>query len=157
MTEVCAAMGLTSLEAIEAFVEINRQNYYEYRRGLTDVPGVELLEYDERERANYQYIVCEVDDVAGGMSRDELLQVLRAENILARRYFFPGCHQMEPYRSYFPHAHLVLPETEKLCRRVMLLPTGTAMNRDTVSQVCRIIRTAVAHAPAVKNQLAKTH
>jgi dTDP-4-amino-4,6-dideoxygalactose transaminase len=157
MTEICAAMGLTSLEAIEEFIEINRRNYYEYRRGLTDVPGVKLLEYDEREQENYQYIVCEVDEVASGMTRDELVQVLRAENVLARRYFFPGCHQMEPYRSYFPHAHLVLPETEKLCRRVMLLPTGTAINGDTVSQVCRIIRTAVAHAAAVKNQLAKAH
>lgn len=157
MTEVCAAMGLTSLESIETFIEINRRNYYEYRRGLTDVPGVNLLEYDEREQANYQYIVCEVDEVAAGLTRDELVQVLTAENVLARRYFFPGCHQMEPYRSYFPHAYVVLPETERLCRRVMLLPTGTAMNRDTVSQVCRIIGTAIAHAPAVKTQLAKTH
>lgn len=157
MTEVCAAMGLTSLESIETFIEINHRNYDEYRRGLTDVSGVNLLAYNECEQSNYQYIVCEVDEVAAGLTRDELVQVLTAENVLARRYFFPGCHQMEPYRSYFPHAHLVLPETEKLCRRVMLLPTGTAINNDTVSQVCRIIRVAVAHAAYVKAQLAKTH
>ncbi len=41
-----------------------------------------------------------------------LVRVLHAENVLARRYFYPGCHEMEPYRSYFPHAGLVLPETE---------------------------------------------
>jgi dTDP-4-amino-4,6-dideoxygalactose transaminase len=157
MTEVCAAMGLTSLESVEKFIEINRRNYAEYRRGLADVPGVTLVSYDELERGNYQYIVCEVDESATGLTRDELVQVLTTEKVLARRYFFPGCHQMEPYRSYFPHAHLVLPETEKLCRRVMLLPTGTAMNEYSVSQVCRIIGTAVAHAPAVKTQLAKTH
>ena len=156
MTEVCAAMGLTSLEGIETFIETNRRNYDEYRSELADVPGVNLLEYDERERTNYQYIVCEVDEAAAGMTRDELVQVLRADNVLARRYFFPGCHRMEPYRSYFPHAHLVLPETEKVCRGVMLLPTGTAMNKDTVSQVCQIIKTAVTHAPAVRAQLAKT-
>ena len=157
MTEVCAAMGLTSLESVEKFIEINHRNYAEYRRGLADVPGVTLVSYDDLERGNYQYIVCEVDESAAGLTRDELVQVLTAEKVLARRYFFPGCHQMEPYRSYFPHAHLVLPETEKLCRRVMLLPTGTAMNEHGVSQVCRIIGTAVAHAPAVKTQLAQTH
>jgi dTDP-4-amino-4,6-dideoxygalactose transaminase len=157
MTEVCAAMGLTSLESIEIFIEINRRNYDGYRRGLTDVPGVNLLAYDEREQANYQYIVCEVDEVEAGLTRDELVQVLTAENVLARRYFFPGCHQMEPYRSYFPHAQLLLPETEKLCHRVMLLPTGTAINESSISQVCRILGTAVAHAPAVKTQLAKSH
>jgi dTDP-4-amino-4,6-dideoxygalactose transaminase len=157
MTEVCAAMGLTSLESVEKFIDINRCNYDEYRRGLADVSGVTVMEYDEHELSNFQYIVCEVDKEAAELTRDELIQVLTAEGVLARRYFFPGCHRMEPYRSYFPHAHLVLPETEKLCRRVMLLPTGTAMNRDAVSQVCRIIRTAVAHAPTVKNQLAKAH
>jgi len=57
----------------------------------------------------------------------------------------------------FPHVQLVLPETEKLCRRVMLLPTGAAVNRDTVSQVFRIIGIAVAHAADIKAQLAKTH
>jgi hypothetical protein len=63
MTEVCAAMELTSLESIETFIEINRRNYASTRRGLTDVPGVNLLAYDEREQANYQYLVCEVDEV----------------------------------------------------------------------------------------------
>ena len=38
------------------------------------------------------------------LSRDELQRVLWAENVLARRYFFPGCHRMEPYRSLFPDA-----------------------------------------------------
>ena len=44
-----------------------------------------------------------------GISRDELVQILQAENVLARRYFYPGCHRMEPYRSYYPHARLLLP------------------------------------------------
>ena len=158
MTEVCAAMGLTSLESVETFIENNRRNFQQYRNGLAEVPGMTLMAYDEREQANYQYIVCEVDDLTASLTRDELVNVLTAEHVLARRYFYPGCHQMEPYRSYFPHAHLVLPKTEELCRRVMLLPTGTAMNEDAIAQVCRIIGTAVAHASTVKAQLAvKAH
>ena len=51
------------------------------------------------ERTNYQYIVLEVDELETGLTRDELVQVLIAENVLARRYFYPGCHRMEPYRS----------------------------------------------------------
>jgi len=153
MTEVCAAMGLTSLESVEMFIETNRRNHQEYRRGLADVPGVSVMDYDEREEANYQYVVCGIDESAAELTRDELVQVLTAENVLARRYFFPGCHQMEPYRSYFPHAHFVLPETEKLCRRVMLLPTGTGVNPETIAQICRIIETAILHASAVKSQL----
>jgi len=154
MTEVCAAMGLTSLESMETFIESNRGNYRQYQSELADVSGVNLIKYDEGERANYQYIVCEVDESVVGLTRDELVQVLTAENVLARRYFFPGCHRMEPYRSYFPNAYLALPETEQLCRRVMLLPTGTAVDNDAIAQICRIIGTAVAHASAVKTRLA---
>jgi dTDP-4-amino-4,6-dideoxygalactose transaminase len=156
MTEVCAAMGLTSLESLESFVDTNRCNQNAYRRELTGIPGVELMEYDRRERANYQYIVLEVDETEAGLTRDELVAVLTAENVLARRYFFPGCHRMEPYLSYFPHAALVLPETEKLCERVMVLPNGRSVNERAVACICEIIRMAVVNAAAVRTQLANS-
>jgi dTDP-4-amino-4,6-dideoxygalactose transaminase len=154
MTEVCAAMGLTSLESVGEFMETNRGNYQAYRSGLEGIPGINLMHYDESERGNYQYIVVEVDEQEAGLTRDALVKVLFAENVLARRYFFPGCHRMEPYRSYFPHASLVLPETEKLCRRVMVLPNGTSVNEQTIAQICRIVRTAISNSSAVRARLA---
>lgn len=153
MTEVCAAMGLTSLESVEEFVDTNRHNYRVYRRELDGIPGTRLMAHDEGERANYQYIVVEVDQREAGLSRDEVVQVLMAENVLARRYFFPGCHRMEPYRSYFPHAALVLPETEKLCRRVMVLPNGISVDESAITRICSIIATAISNASAVRNKL----
>jgi dTDP-4-amino-4,6-dideoxygalactose transaminase len=154
MTEVCAAMGLTSLESVEEFVATNRRNYQAYRRELNGIPGLTLMAYDESERTNYQYIVVEVDEQEAGLGRDELVQVLTAENVLARRYFFPGCHRMEPYRSYFPHASLMLPETEKVCRRVMVLPNGTSVDERAITLIGQVIRTAIAEAGAVRAQLA---
>ena len=133
--------------------ETNRRNYPAYRRELDGIPGVSVIAYDERERANYQYIVLEVDELAAGLTRDELVAVLFAENVLARRYFFPGCHRMEPYRSYFPHAALILPETERLCRRVMVLPNGTSVDEPAISQICQVIRTAVSNGPTVRERL----
>ena len=154
MTEVCAAMGLTSLESVDEFVRTNRRNYLSYRRELDEIPGLTLMAYDESERRNYQYIVVEVEEHEGALGRDELVQVLTAENVLARRYFFPGCHRMEPYRSYFPHASLTLPETEKVCRRVMVLPNGNSVDERAISLMGRIIRTATAEPKAVRARLA---
>jgi dTDP-4-amino-4,6-dideoxygalactose transaminase len=57
---------------------------------------------------------------------------------------------MEPYRSYFPHAGLWLPETEKLTQRVMILPTGTAISEDDISQICQIIQLVVTKLPGSK-------
>lgn len=146
MSEVSAAMGLTGLESLEGFIETNRRNYYAYQRGLAGIPGLKMIVYDETERNNYQYIVVEVEEAAAGLSRDELVRFLHAENVLARRYFYPGCHQMEPYRSYFPHAGLSLPETEFLAQRVMSLPTGTAVTGDDIQTITGLIRFIVAHS-----------
>ena len=143
MSEVSAAMGLTSLESLGEFVAANYRNYKQYQSELTGVPGVHLVSYDESERCNYQYIVLEIDEEVIQVNRDQLVEILHAENILARRYFYPGCHQMEPYRSYFPHAGLLLPNTERLVTQVMSLPTGIAVREDEISQICQILRLIV--------------
>ncbi len=153
MTEICAAMGLTSFESLDEFVETNRRNYCAYRRGLDGILGIRMAEYSEAERRNYQYIVLEIDETDTGLSRDQILAVLHAENVLARRYFYPGCHRMEPYRSYFPHASLMLPETEKLCRKVMVLPNGGCVDEPAINRICEIVRTAIANSSAVQAEL----
>jgi len=149
MNEICAAMGLTSLESIEEFIEVNYRNYRAYQHGLADIPGLKLFEYDETEKRNYQYIIVEVDEEVAGLSRDQVVAILHAENVLARRYFYPGCHLMEPYRSYFPHAGLLLPETEALAQRVMSLPTGTAVNECAVKKICCLLSLAIQHSTKV--------
>ncbi len=153
MSEVSAAMGLTSLESLDEFIAANKANYDAYRRELESLPGLTMVRYDEGEKNNNQYIIVKVDESVFGLSRDELVHVLHAENVRARRYFYPGCHRMEPYRSYFPHAGLLLPETERLCQRVMSLPTGTAVGDPEIVKIAGIIRTALANAAAVKENI----
>jgi dTDP-4-amino-4,6-dideoxygalactose transaminase len=155
MNEVSAAMGLTGLESLEEFIAINCRNYKHYKQELEGIPGIQLITYDETERYNYQYIILEIDDRITGISRDQLVEILHAENVLARRYFYPGCHQMEPYRSYFPHARLMLPNTERLVRRVMTLPTGTAVGLEEINRICEIIKFAVNHWKDIGEKLSK--
>ena len=154
MGELPAAMGLTSLDAIDRFVAANRTNHAAYTAALAGIPGITIVPYDAAERSNYQYVVVEVEEGEAGLGRDELQRVLWAENVMARRYFYPGCHRMEPYRSYFPNAGLLLPETERLVTRVLTLPTGTAMDDASVARVCGIVRAAVEDAPRVRRALA---
>ena len=153
MNEVSAAMGLTNLESMDEFIAVNRRNHEQYRGELEGLPGVRFLTYDEAERCNYQYVILEVDEEEAGLSRDELQQTLWAENVLARRYFYPGCHRVEPYRSYFPHAGLLLPETERLTGRVLALPTGTSVGPEEIGKICRLVALALAHAERVRGAL----
>jgi dTDP-4-amino-4,6-dideoxygalactose transaminase len=150
MSEVSAAMGLAGLDNLDTFIQINRRNYRLYHSALDQLTGIRMLSFDESERNNFQYIVLEIDETTTGISRDEIAAILQSENILARRYFYPGCHRMEPYRSFFPNAGLLLPRTEELCERILVLPTGTAVEPNQVQQVCAVIKTALAYPERCK-------
>jgi dTDP-4-amino-4,6-dideoxygalactose transaminase len=154
MSEVSAAMGITNLESLEEFIGRNYQNYRQYEKGLANLPGIKHVKYDETEKNNYQYITIEIDHAIAGISRDQIAQVLYEENVLARRYFYPGCHQMEPYASYFPHAGLLLPETERLTQRTLCLPTGMAIDADAIRRICQIISLCVSNGAILSQKLA---
>ncbi len=155
MSEVSAAMGLTMMESLDEVIETNCDNYERYRNALSRLEGVTMFSYNENERNNYQYIILEIDEQKTGIDRDGLVRVLQAENILARRYFYPGCHEMEPYRSYFPHAGLLLPNTNRLTQRVVSLPTGTAVTEQDIVEISRLIEFVLANGTEISERLAK--
>ncbi|MCI5165244.1 MAG: aminotransferase class I/II-fold pyridoxal phosphate-dependent enzyme [Candidatus Electrothrix sp. GM3_4] len=142
MTEVAAAMGLVNFDEIDNVITCNRRNYYAYLEGLSGLAGVDILPFNPDQRNNYQYIVVQFDDKCP-VSREQIIRVLHAENILARKYFWPGCHNMKPYRDFFPNVGVLLPNTKKVAEKVVLLPTGTNMDTDAVNIVSKIIRLAV--------------
>jgi dTDP-4-amino-4,6-dideoxygalactose transaminase len=139
MTEISAAMGITNFEDLDEFVATNRRNYLCYREAIASVPGLSVLEYDASERNNFQYVVVEVAPYFP-VSRDRIIEVLHAENVLARRYFWPGCHNMQPYRAYYPNAGLLLPNTKLVADRVIVLPTGSAIREDDVAALSSVLR-----------------
>lgn len=156
MCEFSAAMGLTSLESMAEIVATNRSNHAAYRSEIDGLPGISLLEYEPTENQNFQYVVLDVDPNLCPLSRDQLLQVLHSFNVLARRYFFPGIHRMEPYRSYFPNAGMLLPVTERIAERVIVMPTGTAVDADTIQKIGTILRWGIEHSVQLRAQLPLT-
>jgi dTDP-4-amino-4,6-dideoxygalactose transaminase len=155
MNEASAAMGLTSLESLEEFISINHRNYKRYQKEIANVPGLKILEYNESEKCNYQHIVFEMDENNTHISRDQMIEILHKENVLARRYFYPGCHRMEPYQSSLSFNESDLTETDKLAKRVISLPTGEAVSTDDISKICQIIRFVVANGKRIKDRLVK--
>jgi dTDP-4-amino-4,6-dideoxygalactose transaminase len=134
MTEICAAMGLVNLDSISEVVSLNRENYNTYRRELGGIDGLSILSPEQNEESNYQYIVLEVGR-SFPVTRDRIVEALQAENILARKYFWPGCHRMEPYRALYPHAGILLPNTHAVAERVIVLPTGSTLPKGAISTI----------------------
>jgi dTDP-4-amino-4,6-dideoxygalactose transaminase len=155
MNEISAAMGLTNLESLDDFIAVNRRNYEQYARELVGIEGIKLFTFNQKEKCNYQYVALEIDESKTLLVRDRLMEILHAENILARRYFYPGCHRMEPYRSYFPHAQLLLPETEKLIGKMLCLPTGTAVGPDEITRICQLLRFILENKVEIAEKLGR--
>lgn len=143
MSEMAAAMGLVNLEAVPAIVTHNRANHEAYRAGIDRLPGVSLLEFDVAEASNFQYVVMEVHPEAG-VGRDAVLAHLHSHGVLARRYFWPGVHRMEPYASDPRYAGLALPATEEVADRVVVLPTGQHVSALEVDRVVALVGEALA-------------
>lgn len=145
MSEIAAAMGLANLTNLQNVIQHNRENYEAYERGLKGINGVKLSHPTQKANHNCQYVVLSVSNECP-VTRDQFIAILTAENVMARRYFWPGCHNMEPYRTLYPHIGKQLPNTEKVASEVVVLPTGTQIGPDEISLVCEIIRAACKYS-----------
>jgi len=147
MIEACAAMGLANLEGFDEVVAVNRHNHAAYCEALAGLPGISVLGYNPAERNSHHYVVIEVGATCPA-SRDAIIKALHAENILARKYFWPGCHMMKPYRDLFPHAGLLLEHTRAVADRVIVLPNGTSLPDAAVAVVSGVLRALAAERRA---------
>jgi dTDP-4-amino-4,6-dideoxygalactose transaminase len=118
------------------------------------VPGAKLLDVAQRGESNHQYVVLEMQPPHPWVGRDLLLRVLQAEGVLARRYFFPGCHRCLPYAA---SARNPLPVTEKLLQRVIVLPTGPSIDDETIETIVDLVRFVVQHSDEISGIWEELH
>ncbi|MGQ0561627.1 MAG: DegT/DnrJ/EryC1/StrS family aminotransferase [Gemmatimonadota bacterium] len=145
LNEISAAMGLTAMDELDALLELNRSRFEQYERDLAGIAGLRMVRPSAGERSNYQYVILEIGEGAG-LTRDQLLALLWAENVRARRYFYPGCHRSAPY-ALRPSAPL--PVTERLVREVLVLPAGGSASADDARAITALIRFALQNAGAL--------
>lgn len=151
MNEAAAAMGLTSLDAMPDIIATNRAHAAHYAAALAGLDGVRFLAFDPPDSSNAQYAVIRIDAAAAGVHRDSVYRALHAENVLARRYFAPGAHRMEPYRS--ERAGPPLPVTERASDEVLSLPTGTGVTPEDVEAVAGLLRFVLLHGSEIETRL----
>jgi dTDP-4-amino-4,6-dideoxygalactose transaminase len=99
-----------------------------------------LYEYDEAEANNFQYMIVTVDPDVCPFTRDEIVQILHAENVIARRYFAPGCHRSPPYTTMPDTVRWPLPVTERLADTLFAMPTGRGVTLDDIAMIGDILR-----------------
>jgi dTDP-4-amino-4,6-dideoxygalactose transaminase len=139
MSELHAAVGLCSLEDLDAHLAIRRELADRYRKSLAGLPGLRLQEVDEGDASTYKDLTVIVDPDAFGCDRDQLASALRREGVDTRPYFWPPVHRQQAYAGLLAEHATELPLTDRLSSRVLSLPLWRDMPDDAVDRVADVI------------------
>lgn len=155
MSEAQAAIALMSLEDFPANQKKNETLYRLYEAQLNAIPGLHLVRPTGVSFSNYQYLVCTVDELEFGLPRDLLIDLLKAENVVARRYFYPGLHRSIPYAQDLPQYLDRLPNTDSLCSSCIQFPIGALVSAQSVERICNILIRAHQASAEIRSRYEK--
>ena len=150
MDEIRAAYGLLNLKHVDSAIAARKRVAEQYVETLQDVEGITLYQpiVDSfasnlsplTSNLNYSYFPIFVDAATYGMTRDELYEKMRANNVLGRRYFYPLISTFSPYNMYPSAAKENLPNAHKMADTVICLPMHHALSEEDVKRVVECIR-----------------
>jgi dTDP-4-amino-4,6-dideoxygalactose transaminase len=145
LNEIHAAMALANLDDIERLVQDNNMRYHVYEKGLEDLAGIRLLEFNQAYPTSYKNIVVELL-CDWPLSRDLTVSILNAENILARAYYSPPLHKK---KMKYPYVPAELPITEALSEKYLLLPCGEHVTTGDIEEVIRLLKFIKHNSPDI--------
>lgn len=155
MSEAQAVVALMSLEDFPVNQKNNEALYQLYEAQLKTIPGLHLVKPTGVSFSNYQYLVCNVVEREFGMTRDLLIDLLKAENVIARRYFYPGLHRTIPYAQDLPQYFDRLPNTDSLCASCIQFPIGALVSAQNVERICNILINAHRASADIRSRYEK--
>jgi dTDP-4-amino-4,6-dideoxygalactose transaminase len=139
MSEINASFGLLQLKHIGRAISRRREVDQLYREQLHRVKGIHCVEPTGQDIANHSYfpILVHADYP---LSRDQLYEAMKAQDIRARRYFFPLISSFPMYRGLPSAAPENLPVATNIALKVICLPLSPAMTAGDVGRVVSVIR-----------------
>jgi dTDP-4-amino-4,6-dideoxygalactose transaminase len=131
LNEFHAAMALAAIDDIPDQIERNRCRYLRYKEFLSEIEGLELITFDESELRTYKNILVMITP-DWPLARSDLIELLHAENMLSRPYYFPPLHDKT---ASYPSITGAMPETNKLKHKLMMLPSGEFVSIEDIDRI----------------------
>ncbi|MBR7630582.1 DegT/DnrJ/EryC1/StrS family aminotransferase [Aeromonas popoffii] len=134
MSEVNAAFGLLQLKHIQTALAARKVVDEFYREHLAKIPGINILTSTAESVRNYSYFPVLVTEKYP-LSRDELYEKLKQNNVFARRYFYPLISHFPMYSGLSSANAKNLIVAEDATKKVLCLPIFPGMSEDDVKKV----------------------
>ena len=132
MNEFQAAMGICNLRHVDGEIEKRKAIVERYVERLSNINGIKLSKSQSGVKSNYAYFPVVFDGYK--MSRDEVLEKLKAEDIFARKYFYPLTNSFECYKGRFKVEKT--PIAKYMADRVLTLPLYSDLALGDVDRIC---------------------
>lgn len=139
MSEINAAFGLVQLKHIDQAMVQRQAVDARYREALFDVPGITLYKHDRNANSNFSYFPILVESDYP-LSRDELYEKLKVNNVLSRRYFYPLISNMPIYRGLSSARIDNLPHANMIAEKVLCLPNYHELKIEDQEYIIKIIK-----------------
>jgi dTDP-4-amino-4,6-dideoxygalactose transaminase len=136
MNEFCAIMGLCNLKRIKGAIEARRERVEYYQKRLLEIKGVEILEGNVNGSRNYAYLPI-VLHTTYGKSRNQLYNVLKANDIYARKYFYPLTADQDCYKDKYSGSRIE--KARALSERILTLPIYEELRFEEIDKIVNII------------------
>ncbi len=149
LPEISALLARYSLSKLDASVENRHRIAALYQERLGVLPGISFQEIRSVDRSSYKDFAIVVDDRAFGLTRNELAETLKAENIDTRAYYDPPAHRQRAYLPFAPHGGL--PVTDALSANILCLPIWSAMNLMIADTICEAIISAHDSSDSIRS------
>jgi dTDP-4-amino-4,6-dideoxygalactose transaminase len=137
MSEFQAAMGICNLRHVDAAIARRGAAVKRYRQRLGNVDGLKLCPEQPGVTPNYAYFPVVFDGYR--YTRDEMAELLKAEGITARKYFYPLTNGFACYRELPTAGVEKTPVAEYLAQRVLTLPLYEELTEEDVDRICDVI------------------
>lgn len=136
LDEFRAAMGICNLRHIGEYIAAREKVTERYNERLGGVPGIRLCEQQTDVTPNYAYYPVYFDEREFGKTRDQVFEELAANDIHARKYFYPAVNEMSCYKDTAPQN---TPIAHDVSTHILTLPMYEELTLEDVDRICDII------------------
>ena len=140
MNEIQAAYGLLQLKYIDNLIVKRKELSHLYKDLLRNTAGVYFIDASSDISYNYSYFPILIDKDIFGLSRDQLYDKLKLNDIFSRRYFYPLISSFEPYKKLASAASNNLPVANAIADSVLCLPLYPELEIEDVIRITNIIK-----------------
>ena len=142
MTNLQGALGVAQLEQLEKFIQTKTRNYKLYKKLISEIEGLKLLDFKKGTRSNHWFYSLFIDEDKYGIGRDDLLKKLKEKGIETRPIWYLN-HLQKPFKKNQAYK---IEKAKYYWERVLNIPCSSNLTQNDVEYVVENMKNIVRKA-----------